>query len=974
MSRTPHEGRSPPQAWRILTTALLSSLSCWFSIHLTQTPCGIALIWPANGLLLAILLTTDRRLWPAYIGLSFVANVATATIAHHVPSRALPLGCCNLAEVTAGAYLIRRVLGRTPDLSAPGAFARFLAISGGLTPACCATAQAAILTVWWHAPFLLAALACFCAHSLGNSVMVPATLAILRVDRASLAEIFSKERRARTTRWLLLYSAVLIGVFCQTRYPLLFAIPPLLLGVVAEVGTTAIALCIPPLAAVSCLATTLGRGPFVINSHLGQFERIILVQLFVLAALMMSARVARMLSERQRSHATLQAERDRAEANEARFRLLTEHALDVVKQADSAGRYVYWSPSAERIYGRPPEILLGMTAEFVHPDDVGRLEAMRGQLLRGDVTEAAISYRTMHPTRGEVWIEARARGLRHRETGKPDGYVSVGRDVTERVQLEAEGMARKRELELVNAELQTSMRHLARARNQAEDASRAKTRFLAGVSHELRTPLNGVLGHAQLLQIGGGLSEDQSAHIEAMLGAGKHLLTMINSVLDLSQIEADRLELNLEIVDVAALARDCLELVGPSAAAKQLTLLLQCEPDSRVHVFADILRLRQVLLNLIGNAIKFTASGSVVLRISTEAMKVGVEIVDTGPGISAGLQSRLFQDFERLDLDANRDVEGAGLGLALSARLATLMNGSLGYRDNPVGGSIFRLELTGILGETPRTQPARAIEADGTSLRVLVVDDVAMNRDIACAFLRSLGHEPTQAGDGAAAVQAVCDGDFDVVVMDVRMPGVDGLEATRRIRALDGPRAGIAVVALTAQAFSEQVEQCRRVGMDAHATKPVTREALMAAIEEARRCAGSRGGDAEPARREETSAPVFDREVYGRIARVLDRAALETHVGALVDQSLEMREALGSGRDLGGGRALVEAAHVLAGHAGMLGFTRLAAAAAGLERATELGSDGAGASARQLCAAITATLPAATELAHEGRQALADAC
>ena len=373
---------------------------------------------------------------------------------------------------------------------------------------------------------------------------------------------------------------------------------------------------------------------------------------------------------------------------------------------------------------------------------------------------------------------------------------------------------------------------LTHARDLAEQANRAKSRFLTGMSHELRTPLNAVLGYAQLLHLEGGLNASQAARVQAMQDAGTHLLGMINCVLELSQIEAGRLELHVCAVDPRESARTCLDLVRPAAEAKQLALRLIEAPDVPRQVMADPTRLREVLLNLLGNAVKFTPSGAVELRLRSTTDRLRVEVADTGPGIAAKHRRQLFHDFERLDADITGTIEGVGLGLALSARLAALMGGTLDYEDNPGGGSVFWLEL-------PLMAMANAPVATATldpppgpirPLRLLVADDVATSRSIASAFAHAGGHDVVCVENGAEAVEAVATGDYDAVLMDVRMPCMDGLEATRRIRALKGTRGQIPIISMTTQVFAEQVEEYRRAGMSSHLGKPFTKDALLGAV------------------------------------------------------------------------------------------------------------------------------------------------
>ena len=429
--------------------------------------------------------------------------------------------------------------------------------------------------------------------------------------------------------------------------------------------------------------------------------------------------------------------------------------------------------------------------------------------------------------------------LRQRLAGTMRDLEATNRTLAQEVAIRKTA---ERELEGSSATLARLAERLQQSLDQAERASRAKSRFLAGMSHEMRTPLNGILGYAELLRIEGGLDAGQLARLQAMQDACTHLLETIRTVLDLSEIETEQVTLHLCEVDLRQLMRTCLDIVRPLAANKRLTLHVSIPADSPVYVRTDATRLRQVLLNLLGNAVKFTDHGGVELRLCIRGSGTGLrfEVADTGPGITPEQRPLLFQEFGRLGNAATRRVEGAGLGLSLSARLATLIGGRLYYEHNPAGGSLFCLDLP-----TPasvlQTLPALAVTAPPEGLqpalqrplRLLVVDDLDMNREIAAAFLRTAGHDVTCVDGGAEAVVAATASDFDVILMDVSMPGVDGLQATRRIRTIAGARGQVPIVALTAQAFTEQVQKCRAAGMDSHLSKPFTPAALLTSVSRA---------------------------------------------------------------------------------------------------------------------------------------------
>jgi light-regulated signal transduction histidine kinase (bacteriophytochrome)/DNA-binding NarL/FixJ family response regulator/HPt (histidine-containing phosphotransfer) domain-containing protein len=513
---------------------------------------------------------------------------------------------------------------------------------------------------------------------------------------------------------------------------------------------------------------------------------------------------------------------------------------------------------------------------------------------------------------------------------------------------------------------------------QAQDASRAKSRFLAGMTHELRTPLHGILGYAQLLSAEGGLNALQAMRVHAMMGASTHLLEMINRVLELSEIEAEQVRLCPAPVEVEAVISACLDVVRPTAQAKGLVLSIKAAPGMATDIVADSMRLRQMLLNLLGNAVKFTDAGTVEVRLAraATASAIRIEVADTGPGIPATQRTRLFQDFERLENHDLASVEGAGLGLALSARLAALMGGCIGFEPGETGGSVFWLELpygTALPqpAHTAAPTPAAGTPAHKQALRVLAVDDVAINRDIAVSFLRAAGHAATAASSGEEALMLVESQDFDAVLMDVRMPGMDGLEATRRIRALGGARGAVPVIALTAQAFADQVEACKRAGMQDHLAKPFSPDMLEATVTRAAR--NRQPAEAAAKRRRPpaqtpfaapgppasgpalTDFPLVDEAVFEKTASYLPAES----VASYLDTINELGTALLAGLrapDAGALGQLADLAHTLAGSAGMFGFTRAANLARCFEHAVHTGSGEWAALAGSLDQAMEATL------------------
>lgn len=413
------------------------------------------------------------------------------------------------------------------------------------------------------------------------------------------------------------------------------------------------------------------------------------------------------------------------------------------------------------------------------------------------------------------------------------GYAGVGTGVGLMKMLQAESEERNRKLVALAEQL-------GRARIEALSANQAKSEFLATMSHEIRTPLNGVLGVAQILQESG-LNTDQARLAKTIRTSGEVLLRLLNDVLDLSKIEAGKMNLDPTTFEIDELVQAAFSLWRPRADEKELGFSVDFDGPAGTRVVGDPVRLKQVLFNLIGNAIKFTRDGSVQARITLTDIGPGrtvlrVEVEDTGCGVPEAAQAKLFTAFTQADGATSRKFGGTGLGLAICKRLADLMGGSIGFDSRVDEGSTFWFEAP--LRRAAAAEPAQEIETAPLAAagspeggpRILVAEDNPINQEVIRGFLKLNGWRCDMAADGAEAVAAIQSTDYDVVLMDVQMPGMDGIEATRRIRTLAEPACNLPIVALTANAMRGDERRCLEAGMDGYVAKPIARDRLFGEI------------------------------------------------------------------------------------------------------------------------------------------------
>lgn len=504
---------------------------------------------------------------------------------------------------------------------------------------------------------------------------------------------------------------------------------------------------------------------------------------------------------------------------------LHQTVIDTIPNAifyrDPSGRHLGCNKAFVDLVGRPREEIIGRSLAELGSDCemLNTAAATDRDLIDGRVRLQRFDLTIRHPDGSEIQAVIHKAAFRNTE-GRVVGIVGAMTDISDRVAFE---------------------RELQRAKDAAEAASRAKSEFLAVISHEIRTPMNGVLGMVNLLRETS-LDPHQHDFVATIHSSGEALLTILNDILEFSRLDSGRVVVEHEPFDLMRTLDDVMALMGPSAREKGITLDLDPmgETGGEIEHFlvGDVARLRQILLNLVGNAVKFTEEGGVTVSVRAhgrhkERSVLRFEITDTGVGIPEHARPRLFQSFSQADTSISRRFGGTGLGLAICKRLVELMGGEIGVDSHAGRGSRFWFTLPFAAAIEPWAAPAAAVAPPtrpARPLEILLAEDNMVNQKVATVLLERAGHRVTAVANGRRAVEAVAAKRFDLVLMDIHMPEMDGFEATRHIRALAGAIARIPIIAMTANVLAGDEEKCLAGGMDDYVGKPFKPADLMAKL------------------------------------------------------------------------------------------------------------------------------------------------
>jgi two-component system, sensor histidine kinase len=752
------------------TAALYALLAA--AILLTQEHATLAIgLWPPNACAVAFLLHARLRNEWLVLAAIIIASIGVLLANGFTPGTAAILSFANVAEIGVAVALTRHLCGPVPNLTRLPHLGGFL-WAGGLLAPLLSTVLASPALGTDFAAIRIGAFTWLLTRSMAMILLVPAALIVLDPERkpSPFPFVSSGERLA----------ILLAGGFCafvifrQAALPLLFLIQPITLLHACRLGSRGTAIHVLAVAAIAGTMTLLGYGPIAAATS-SSVTQLLLLQLFVSANLLTGLPVAAILASRNKMIMQLTD-------GKRRLDMLANNIGDAVLHYDLQGICTYASPSVDDVLGASTDSFIGCPVRArLLPEAQDAMCMVLDRLYSGATERERLTYRRFTDGKnGEpVYLEADCRVAREPDAGTISGVVVAVRDVTKRVELEEQ---------------------LTHAREEAEQVAQMKSDFLANMSHEIRTPMNGVLGFAEMI-LQGELQSEQRRYAELIVQSGRSMMMMLNDILDLSKIEAGQFTIDEGPVDLYVTLAECAALHRADATRKGVELVFDCDcGDSegrqpveslRHWISTDGLRLRQIVLNLLGNAVKFTKKGTISLTYQLEKDAIRITVRDTGIGIPPSRLESIFTPFDQCGGETARQFGGTGLGLSISLKLADLLDGSITVESELGVGSCFTLTLPAkLIPREARPQPYPVAEEPinlPPAARILLAEDHDVNRLLMCEMLERCGQSVAIAYDGTEAISMVIDSmmrarPYDLLLMDVQMPGCDGYAAARAIR------------------------------------------------------------------------------------------------------------------------------------------------------------------------------------------------
>ena len=895
--------------------------------------------WPINACVAALLLLKRLRGEAAVLVAVMLAGWGALLASGFTPGAGAIMSLANTVEILIAVALTRHLCGAEPDLARLGDLIGFIWAGGVAAPLVSAVIASPSLGADFAA-VQAGAITWLLTGSMAMVLIVPAVLVLFGKKRAVVP--LSGASLAQQMALLLTGIVCALVVFRQSALPLMFLIPPITLLHAFRLGSRGAAIHVVAVGTIAALMTWQGHGPIAATTS-SNVASLLVLQLFVLANFLTGLPVAAILASRSEMFSEM-AESKR------QLDILAENIGDAVLHYDLQQICTYASPSVVEVLGAPPETFIGKPATArLHPEARAAIAAVLCEIYAGTAESRRLTYRrALDDEHGQpVYLEADCRIVREPGASAISGVVAAVRDVTKRVELEAQ---------------------LTTAREQAEQVAKLKSDFLASMSHEIRTPMNGVLGFAEMM-LQDDLPSKQRRFAELIVQSGRSMMMLLNDILDLSKIEAGQFTIDESPVDLNATLAECAALHRPDAERKGLGLHLEYSgadhheghhPEGGTHhwIVTDVLRLRQIILNLLGNAVKFTLQGSITLRCELDGNAIRITVEDTGIGIAEDRLEHIFTPFHQCDGEISRHFGGTGLGLSISRKLAELLGGDITVTSTPGSGSQFALTLPARLiqpmHETtriPRVAPPLVMPP---AARILLAEDHDVNRLLMREMLERCGQSVAIAYDGSEAISMVidsiiCGRVYDLVLMDIQMPVCDGYAATQAIRSEGiGPEV-LPIIALSANAFPSDIAAARAAGMQAHLAKPVTMADLARILQ---RWLPTRIIDAAAKHHSKNGLASVETSSIELPASSITKNTRAQWIKHRSDAIAAIAEAFTSGEpcahsgDSANSRDLLLLMHNLAGTAASFGEPDLGRCAAALEDALRTGAS------REVCAAL----------------------